>query len=146
MVSLILTVLFNITDIKAAFTVTHAAARTTSGTIRFTNVITNIGEHYNSSSGDFTCQHPGIYVFLLHIWKASGEENAYCYIRKNGTNTIQAQSAVMSSIASSYDGVSNSVILHLVQGDIVDLGDCSYIGTFYPYSNTSFSGFLLQKD
>ena len=61
---------------------------------------------------------------------------------------IIAQSNVNINTASMYDGVSNSVILHLVHGDIVELGGCSDIGTFYAdaYGQTSFSGFLLQED
>ena len=59
---------------------------------------------------------------------------------------IIAQSSVNSNTASGYDGASTSVILHLVHGDIVDLGGCTAIGTFYPGPVTSFSGFQLQGD
>ena len=59
---------------------------------------------------------------------------------------IQAQSNVNSNTASSFDGVSNSVILHLVHGDIVELAGCTDIGTFYADQQTPFSGFLLQTD
>ena len=59
---------------------------------------------------------------------------------------IHTQSFVNSNTASGYDGVSNSLILHLVNGDIVDLGLCTAIGTFYANSETSFSGFLFQND
>ena len=145
MASLILIVSFNITGTKAAFTVTHAATGTTSDTIRFTNVITNIGGHYDTSSGKFTCQHPGIYVFLLHIWTDAGGTDAYCTIRKNGVYMILAQ-YYNSNTASMYDGVSNSIILYLVNGDVVDTGGCTAIGTFNTGWQTSFSGFLLQED
>ena len=146
MVSLVLIVLIYITGTKAAFTVTHALAGTTSDTIRFTNVITNIGGHYNTTSGKFTCQYPGIYVFLLHIWKIAGVTDAYCWISKNGSGLISADSSVNSNTASGHDGASTSVILHLVQGDIVDLCPCSAIETFHRGWTTSFSGFLLQED
>ena len=46
----------------------------------------------------------------------------------------------------SFDDVSNSVILNLNQGDVINLGSCSSIDTFYKGWETSFSGFLLQKD
>ena len=57
-----------------------------------------------------------------------------------------AISRVTINTTSIYDGSSNSVILHLVHGDIVDLGLCSAIGKFYPGPQTSFSGFQLQED
>ena len=144
--SLVLLVLLNITGIKSAFTVNYPAAGTTSGTISFTRIVTNIGGHYNTTSGKFTCQYPGIYVFLLHIWKNAGERQAYCYIRKNKANMVLADSYVNDNTLSNFDGVSTSVILHLVHGDIVDIGDCTDIGTFYGGLETSFSGFLLQED
>ena len=56
---------------------------------------------------------------------------------------IHTQSFVNSNTASGHDGVSNSLIVH---GDIVDLGVCTDIGTFYGNSEMSFSGCLLQQD
>ena len=85
-------------------------------------------------------------IFILHFFKFPGETRAYCYIRKNGVHLIHTQSFVNSNTASGRDGLSNSLIVHLVHGDIVDLGLCTDIGTFYANSETSFSGFLFQND
>ena len=40
---------------------------------------------------------------------------------------------------------SNSVILHLVRGDYVNLGACSLSSSFYS-SEMSFTGFLISPD
>ena len=57
---------------------------------------------------------------------------------------IHTKTFVNSNTASGYDGVSNSLIIHLVNGVIVDLGLCTAIGTFYANSETSFSGFYSR--
>ena len=57
-----------------------------------------------------------------------------------------AHSSVNDNTANGLDTVSTSVILHLVHGDIVDLGWCSAVATLNDYSKTSLSGFLLQED
>ena len=59
---------------------------------------------------------------------------------------IIAESHVSNTTANIYDGISNSVILRLVKGDIINIGDCTGIDTFYKMSQFSFSGFLLHKD
>ena len=70
-----------------------------------------------------------------------------CYIRKNSSGVVRAESDVSGETVGSYTGVSNSAILHLVHGDTIDLGSCTNISTFYTgHGTTSFSGFLLQED
>ena len=59
---------------------------------------------------------------------------------------IIAQSRVSDTAANGFDGISNSVILRLVEGDIINIGDCTGIDTFYKMSQFSFSGFLLHID
>ena len=134
--------MFNITDVKSAFTVTNPAAGPTSGTILFSRTVTNIGGVYDTSNGKFICQYPGIYVFHLHI----AETWAYCYIRKNGANMIFADTHVQGIVASSNVGSSISVILHLDRLNTVDIGGCSAIDIFWSDWSMSFSGFLLQED
>ena len=132
-----------VTDYKSAFTATHPASGATSGTIKFNNFITNIGGHYDTSAGQFTCKYPGIYVFSLHIYKHPAYDYAQCYIRMNKANVIFAHTNPHGNNYE-YTESSNSVILHLKQGDKVDLGDCS--SASYMWDWTSFSGFLLNAD
>ena len=113
------------------------------GTIRFAHYITNIGGHYNTSTGIFTCKYPGIYVFALHIVKNFGSDSAYCDIRKNGSNVVKAYTL---SHSNGYYSTTNSVVMHLVHGDKVDLGGCSPIASLYGLKYTTFSGFLPTAD
>ena len=137
--------LFSVADYRSAFTVHNPRDGPASGTIKFISVITNIGSHYDTSSGQFTCQYPGIYVFSLHIMKDSGDSYAYCYIRKNRKNIIFAFSRPANS--SLFNGGWNSVVLSLDYGDVVDLGGCTSLNTFYGSEiMTTFSGFLLKAD
>ena len=131
---------------KSAFTVTNPLAGPTNGTIRFTNVIINIGGHYNTSTGKFICQYSGLYDFALHILKSVSSDIAYCSINKNHYVTVRAYTDPDRSSDSGYYMSSTSVVLHLVRGDVVNLEDCTPISSFNPYVETSFSGFLLKAD
>ena len=132
-----------VTDYKSAFTVYNPASGPTSGTIKFTSFITNIGGHYDTSTGQFTCPYPGVYVFSLNMYKHPSHDYAYCDIRRNKATVIHAQSNPYGN-KNEWTESSNSVIFHLKQGDVVDLGSCS--SASYMWTWTSFSGFLLKSD
>ena len=76
---------FLVTGAMSAFSVSNADSGPSAGTIRFIYVVTNIGGHYSTTTGVFTCQYDGLYAFTLTIIKNSGHDEAYCYIRKNGS-------------------------------------------------------------
>ena len=138
---------YSVTDVKSAFTVWHAVAGPTIDTIRFDRVVTNIGGHYNTNTGKFTCPYPGLYVFSLHVVKVTRADNAYCYIRQNNADKVIAFSDPSSDSDSGYDSGSVSVVLHLIRGDVVDLGHCTVVSKIYPNERmTVFSGFLLKAD
>ena len=134
-----------VTGVKSAFTVTSAVVDSRSSTLNFTHAITNIGGHYSTYSGIFSCQYPGMYVFSLYLVKRSGSSTyVYCSIRKNRSTLVVAHSY---SYTSYYDSISNSVVIHLNSGDQVDVGSCSNTGNIYTSDGyTSFSGFLLTAD
>ena len=138
---------FLVTGIKSAFSVSGGAAGPTSGTIRFTHVVTNIGGQYSTSTGVFTCQYSGLYAFTLNILKNGGHDYASCVIRKNGSNIVIAWTDPDSNSDGGYYSATNSVVLHLVQGDTVNVGSCTpvasiVIGSYY----SSFSGILIKAD
>ena len=105
-------------------------------------VKTNIGGHFNTTTGQFTCQYPGIYVFSLNLYKRTGASRAYCYIRRNGGGVARA--VVPAESNSNYYESSASTVLHLDRGDTVDVGNCNSVSDIGSY--TSFIGFLLKAD
>ena len=131
---------------ESAFTGRSPTSGTKTGTIKFGTMLSNYGSDYDQSSGNFTCEHPGIYMFHFHLYRypTSSYSSAQCYIQKNGSNKVIAYSYPYSSAYSYYYQSSNSVVLHLNQGDVITVGGCTAIGSIYSY--TSFSGFLLKAD
>ena len=133
----------------SAFTVANPQAGVTSGTIRFPHVITNIGGHYNTTTGIFTCKYPGIYVFELHIIKSRGSNEAECAIRKNQNHVlVEAWTNPDRNSDDGNFGSTNSIVIHLIHGDTIDLGYCTSAASMYTGGDwgTSFSGFLLRAD
>ncbi len=41
--------------------------------LKFDDVVTNLGNHYDPSSGKFTCSIPGIYFFVYHVLMRGGD-------------------------------------------------------------------------
>ena len=55
------------------------------GNIKFIGgVKTNIGGHYSTSTGQITCEYPGLYLFSVNIYKKKAANQGSCYIRQNG--------------------------------------------------------------
>ena len=108
----------------------------------FSSTRLNIGNHYSTSTGKFTCYYPGVYVFSLNLYKKTGASRVYCYIRKN--NSWYAKADVPSESQSGFYESSASTIFHLNRGDTVDVGTCSNADDID--NATSFTGFLLKAD
>ena len=132
----------------SAFTVAYPQSGSTPGTIRFAHTITNIGRHYDTSTGVFTCQYPGLYYFVLHIAKQARKQYANCRIRRNGFDIVVAYIDTDSNSDTGYYGSTNSVMLHLGHGDKVELGGCSTFDTMLINIGfrTTFSGVLVKSD
>ena len=78
--------------------------------------------------------------------KSYGSDYAQCYIRKNRSNVGEAYTNPDSNSDSGWYSSSNSVVIHLVHGDQVNLDSCSPIASIYGFIHTTFSGFLLRAD
>ena len=76
-----------------------------------------------------------------------GSNYGACSVRKNGSDAVDAGTNPDSDSDGGAYSSTNSVVLHLVRGDKVDLGACSPNGSIYSsYAFTTFSGFLLKAD
>ncbi|XP_030065295.1 complement C1q-like protein 2 [Microcaecilia unicolor] len=113
--------------------------------LKFDDVVTNLGNHYDPSSGKFTCQVPGIYYFTYHILMRGGDGTSmWADLCKNGQ--VRA-SAIAQDADQNYDYASNSVVLHLDSGDEIYVkldGGKAHGGNNNKYS--TFSGFILYPD
>ncbi|KAJ8013054.1 hypothetical protein DPEC_G00049320 [Dallia pectoralis] len=113
--------------------------------LRFDDVVTNLGKHYDPSTGKFTCQVSGIYYFTYHVLMRGGDGTSmWADLCKNGQ--VRA-SAIAQDADQNYDYASNSVVLHLDSGDEIYIkldGGKAHGGNNNKYS--TFSGFILYPD
>ncbi|XP_078002199.1 LOW QUALITY PROTEIN: complement C1q-like protein 2 [Phascolarctos cinereus] len=121
--------------------------------LKFDDVVTNLGNHYDPTTGKFSCQVRGIYFFTYHILMRGGDGTSmWADLCKNGqpprapSPQVRA-SAIAQDADQNYDYASNSVVLHLDSGDEVYVkldGGKAHGGNNNKYS--TFSGFLLYPD
>ncbi|KAG2467864.1 complement C1q-like protein 4 [Erpetoichthys calabaricus] len=113
--------------------------------LKFDDVVTNVGNYYEPTTGKFTCPLPGIYYFTYHVLMRGGDGTSmWADLKKNGQ--VRA-SAIAQDADQNYDYASNSVILHLDVGDEVCVqldGGKVHGGSNNKYS--TFSGFLIYPD
>uniref|UniRef100_A0A8C5DK61 C1q domain-containing protein n=1 Tax=Gouania willdenowi TaxID=441366 RepID=A0A8C5DK61_GOUWI len=113
--------------------------------LKFDDVITNLGNHYDSSTGKFTCHVSGMYFFTYHVLMRGGDGTSmWADLCKNGQ--VRA-SAIAQDADQNYDYASNSAVLHLDSGDEVYVkldGGKAHGGNNNKYS--TFSGFILYPD
>ena len=135
-----------ISDKKTAFSIywTPITYSTTRKVLKFSSTKLNIGGKYNTTSGIFTCEHGGMYVFVLNIYRRYASGNSVgCHIIKNGITDLAYANAPEYS-EGNYNGGSGSAVVHLDPGETVAVGDC--IGNDNVSNVSSFMGFLLQAD
>ncbi|KAK2897448.1 uncharacterized protein [Channa argus] len=106
----------------------------------FSNVITNIGNHYNPNTGHFTAPARGVYYFTFTGFTAHTESAMRLRLVKNGNLIVFAGDCATST--DSEDNASNAAVLHLELGDVVAV---QRAGTVWDdqYHRTTFGGFLL---
>ncbi|XP_010884967.2 complement C1q-like protein 3b [Esox lucius] len=113
--------------------------------LKFDDVVTNLGNHYDPTTGKFTCSIPGIYFFIYHVLMRGGDGTSmWADLCKN--NQVRA-SAIAQDADQNYDYASNSVVLHLEPGDDIYIkldGGKAHGGNNNKYS--TFSGFIIYAD
>ena len=118
------------------------------GIVRFSYIKSNIGSRYSSSTGQFTCNYPGLYYFSVSLIKYrtdhSSADMVNCYIRKNNLNLVNTITDPRDDDTDngSYE-TSAFLVIHLNRGETVDVGGCSATKLD---SRSSFTGFLLKAD
>uniref|UniRef100_A0A4W3IJK2 C1q and TNF related 9 n=1 Tax=Callorhinchus milii TaxID=7868 RepID=A0A4W3IJK2_CALMI len=113
-----------------------------SGTpIKFTKIFYNNQNHYNTSTGKFTCEYSGVYYFVYHITVYVKHVRVCLY--KNGMRMLHT----FDSYQNSEDQASGGALLQLQDGDKVWLQaiDGEFFNGLFADTNddTVFTGFLL---
>ena len=103
----------------------------------FSRIKTNVGSHYDTSTGLFTCQYPGLYYFSINLYS---KITTSCFIRKNGNHQLR----IRSEASNAYIESSSSAVLQLSKGETIDVGNCSPLDSIDVL--TSFTGFLLYPE
>jgi len=105
-----------------------------------TNVNTN--NVYNPHHGVFTAPVPGIYLITTSITAHNNQEN-HCDIVLNGHLVAQIYTR---GTDNRYDQGSQTILLHLKQGDDVSIQNDDLNDTIHGGLYTTFSGFLLFEE
>ncbi|XP_066533817.1 complement C1q-like protein 3 [Hoplias malabaricus] len=110
--------------------------------LKFSNVVTNLGGRYDSSTGTFTCQSAGVYHFSYNIVKTGVSLRADLVLNDN---KIVASAVAVDALHT--DTASNSAVLQLRAGDRVyvrlNKSDSTLKDTHNLFS--TFSGHLLYE-
>lgn len=60
--------------------------------LKFDDVVTNVGNYYEPSTGKFTCPLPGIYYFTYHVLMRGGDGTSmWADLKKNGQVSMSAK-------------------------------------------------------
>ncbi|XP_022105895.1 complement C1q tumor necrosis factor-related protein 2-like [Acanthaster planci] len=100
------------------------------------------GTSFDLSTGTFTCNVPGTYVFMFSVLKHSSSSYIRVHLKKNNEFIVSGHG----NDSGKYEQVSGSAVLVLQQGDTVYLTmhGKAHSGSVYHY--TSFNGFLLYAE
>ena len=111
--------------------------------ITFSQVVTNIGNAYNSTTGEFIVPRPGVYVFYSNIL-SEGSKVIETILQVNGNTKLWLYSG-----GKPFHGAgSNMLVIHLESGDIVRMSThcCGSRPLYIHHAWSTFSGFLLTPD
>ena len=127
---------------QPAFHADAGAAQTVAGTIQFTGVMTNNGNHYNSSTYTFTAPVTGTYKFSARIMKAQ-DATVDFHFRVNGSQVCNNLYDTATATNQLNSGTIN-MVRHLNSSDSVTVYSASTSGTNWIHAgHREFTGFLI---
>lgn len=109
--------------------------------IVFDHVITNVGNAYNSFTGDFRAPVSGTYVFSLTLMSL-GAETVHCKMEQNGIGVANIYVYTDTADATS----SMTAVLELKQGEDLVIRNIQADVKIHGYGYSYFSGFLLRQN
>mgnify|MGYP003133771407 CR=1 FL=1 len=111
----------------------------------FNDVLYNVGSHYNSSTGIFTCPLNGAYFFLFSgLYDDDYNNQGGCYIRLNGSGsstTGEKYRAYHKGSGSNYLQITAGGVIVANANDTVDA--FTNIAGWHTGGETSFSGYFI---
>jgi hypothetical protein len=110
------------------------------------NVVQNIGSHYNNSNYTFTAPVAGTYLFHLHMGLTQGHNNnqLYPWFNVNGSNTTYTYQSINASTA--HSNANMTQMFNLSANDTVKINFVVSGSSGQYYNNSSecrFMGYLL---
>ena len=113
-------------------------------TIKFANIVTNMGNAFSGTSGEFTAPQDGLYMFYVHI--LTGHEHSLeAVLQINGVHQLW----VYCDKTYGHGSGNNLIVVHLEAGDKVKVIKSGIYGMkpFYIHALWStFSGYLIKAD
>lgn len=106
----------------------------------FNSAPVNVGSHYNTSTGLFTCPTAGEY--LVQAWWLALFDNNYGYMSVNKNGTGQSPDLHFNSMGSGYSIVTGSWILACAANDTISFSTNG--GTYVGCYGASHNGFSIQ--
>ncbi|KAG5278325.1 hypothetical protein AALO_G00097710 [Alosa alosa] len=134
-------------DRKVAFSLSletttdnHSGPFTSGTTLIFKQVISNVGNAYNSNTGFFTAPVRGVYDFSFSALSRGSSVTMAAVLRKNKKAVV----SIYSTFSSHHNNASNGASLLLEVGDVVDVylpANCRVLDNVNHH--TTFRGHLL---
>jgi hypothetical protein len=108
-------------------------------TVIFDEILTNDGNGYDDSTGEFTCSVAGTYMFVLDVLSRKPQ---WISIALNNERLASVHIST-DNTGWSYQQLSRTVIIKLEQGDVVKVVNDKETGFVHNDRYSGFSGTLL---